>query len=252
QQVALAQKPYTAEDVSQAEAAVRGAQAAVALAAKPFTSEDAQTAAAGVAQAQAAVDLVQTQIDDATVTAPADGVIAKKLQNAGDMAAPAPPVVVLASTQWGVAVQVAEDAIAQVKQGTTVRMTAAAFPEQPFSGTITAISPVIDPQTRTFTVKVEPTGSTPDVRGGMSTRIDVPAAVHNGVPLVPKTAVVSKDGKSLVFTVDAGQAHAVPVTLGLSDDKSAEIVAGLQLGETIVIAGQDRLQDQDPVQVQES
>src|SRR5207245_1979671 len=99
----------------QAEAAVRGAEAALALAGAPYTKEDVQAASAVVAQAQAAVDLVQTQINDATVTAPVDGVIARKLLNEGDTTSLSTPIVTISSTTWEVAVQVAEDSIGRIR-----------------------------------------------------------------------------------------------------------------------------------------
>ncbi len=249
QQLALAQQPYTAQDLGQAAAGVRAAQAQRDLAARPYTAEDLQTAQAGVAQAQAAVDLVQTQLDNTHVTAPVDGSIAKKLANEGDMVSPTAPIVSVTSTAWEIAVQVAEDAISQIHEGEPVQMIAAAFPDKPFSGKVTNIAPIIDSQTRTFTVKVEPSGTLPAVRGGMSTRIDIPSVVHSNVLVVPKGAVVQKDNQNIAFTVDAGRAHLVQVKLGLTNDTSSEIVSGLSEGQSVVIQGQDNLTEGDPVNV---
>ncbi|MHB8620441.1 MAG: efflux RND transporter periplasmic adaptor subunit [Chloroflexota bacterium] len=250
QQLNLARAPYTAQDIGQAQAAVNGAAAAVALAQRPYTKQDAQVAAAGVAQAQAAVDLVQTQLADAAVTAPVGGIIAKKMANQGDMASPTSPLVSITSTSWEADVHVAEDSIGQVHRGEKVNMVAAAYPTQPFRGTISTIAPLVDSQTRTFTVKIVPTGSTPRLRGGMSTRIEIPTAVHDGVLLVPKAAVIQKDGRTVVFVVAGGKAYATAVRLGLSDGASTEIVAGLAADQRVVVQGQDNLNDGDPVRVQ--
>ncbi len=247
-----AQRPGSDQDLAQANAGVRAAEAALVLAGKPYTAQDAQAAAAGVAQAQAAIDLVQTQIDDTKVTAPVEGVVARKLVNEGDTVSTGSPLVAIASSQWEVAVQVAEQAIGQVRLGEPVRMTAAAFPDKPFNGVISSIAPLIDSQTRTFTVKAEPRGDTPDVRGGMSTRIDIPAAVHTNVALLPKGALVLKNGQEVAFTVQEGRAHAAPVKTGIADDRNVEILAGLQPGDSVVVVGQNLLEDRDPVTVEAS
>ena len=250
QQLALAQKPYSPADLAQAQSAVNGAQAGVALAARPYTDNDEAQAAAGVAQAQAAVDLVQSQIDDSTIKAPVDGLVSRKLVAEGDQAAVGSPLVTIAATQWEIVVQVSEQAIGQIHEGQQVQMTASAFPDKPFAGSITAIAPVIDAQTRTFTVKITPSGDIPSLRGGMSTRVDVPTVEHANAVLAPRSAIVNKDGQAEMFTVQDGKARALPVTTGLADDTSIEILKGATVGDAVVVTGQERLNDQDPVTIQ--
>jgi RND family efflux transporter MFP subunit len=154
------------------------------------------------------------------------------------MVNPTTPLVVVASTSWEVSVQIAEEAAGQVRQGDVVRMTASAFPDQPFTGRVTIVAPLVDAQARTLTVKVEPSGSTPPVRGGMSTRIDIPTSVHGDVLLVPKGAVLSTAGQSFLFTVEGGRAHALPIKVGASDYESVEVLAGLDPGVVVITSGQ--------------
>jgi multidrug efflux pump subunit AcrA (membrane-fusion protein) len=68
--------------------------------------------------------------------------------------------------------------------------------------------------------------------------------------LVPKAAVRSLDGRSVVFVVKEDRAERRAVTVGLENGDQVEVLAGVTAGERVVVEGPQTLKDGDKVKVQ--
>ena len=122
-----------------------------------------------------------------------------------------------------------------VRVGQAVRIQGA--PGQPeVEGTISYITPVIDPLTRTATARVVLRNSDGVWRPGAFVTGHVLEPVS--VPLaVPREALQTLDGRSVLFTESAGRIEARPVTLGRSGRTTVEITSGLDPGTRYAHAG---------------
>jgi membrane fusion protein (multidrug efflux system) len=265
----------TDEDVRQARAAVAQAQQALIKAQRPggdadlagqqsvvdqmvaqlqskqaaYTDADLQAAVAGVAQAEAAVSLAQANLDQTTVVAPFDGVVASRALTPGAFATPQSPIMVLASSGVEVHVTVEESRVAQVHQGLDVNLTLPAYPGETFPAKVVTLAPAGDTRAHTFDAKIVPTNQDPRLLPGMFAQVQVIAAQKPDAILVPREAVVQQGTQPIVFVNNNGKASQRPVQIGMSDNTSIEIVSGLAPGEQVVVVGQNGLRDGAAIQV---
>ena len=74
-------------------------------------------------------------------------------------------------------------------------------------------------------------------------RAEIVLDSRQDVPVIPTDAVVNRGGKWVVFVVEAQRAQLREVELGLVSEETIEILGGLNVGEKVVVTGQDTLQD---------
>ncbi|WP_372845961.1 efflux RND transporter periplasmic adaptor subunit [Pontiella sp.] len=104
-------------------------------------------------------------------------------------------------------------------------------------GTIRYISPIIAPETRTFTARCILTGARADFTPGAYVRARIDTESVQAEVAVPSEAVQTIEGEAIVFVPSADGFVTAPVQLGLSDGRSVEIKRGLQPGQKYVAAG---------------
>ena len=125
-----------------AEAQRRAAEEAVSKVRRLARPEEIDAARARLDQAQAAADLLAKTIADCTVVAPAGGIVTHKAVEAGELVTPGATVVTLADLDSVyVMLYVTELEIGRIKLGGEVEVRIDAFPDKPFPGKITYISP---------------------------------------------------------------------------------------------------------------
>lgn len=167
---------------------------------------------AEVNRLNAALELATSNLSNAAITAPADGVIVKKSISPGEMAQPGSPILTLVNMDSVmVELSVADNQISQIKTGSAVSVKVHNVPDQTFAGTVVFVSPVSNPNSNTFPVKVKVDNKDGLLFAGMVAEVSLDGAQDGRLEL-PKSAVVQKDGKEFVFTVDNGTARLVEVT----------------------------------------
>ena len=208
QALVKAQRPGADTDLAQQQAVVDQMVAQLASRQDAYTDSDLQAAVAGVAQSEAAVALAQANLDQTTVVAPFDGVVASKALVPGAFATPQSPIMALASGAVEVHVTVEEARLGQVQPGLGVNLSVPAYPGVTFPATIVSVAPAGDTRAHTFDAKIVPT--TPDQRllPGMFAQVQVVAQQKSDAVLVPKEAVVQQGNSQVVFVNDNGQAPA--------------------------------------------
>lgn len=115
------------------------------------------------------------------------------------------------------------------------------------AGTVRSVEPVLSTRTRTAVVAVDlPAGA---ARAGMFAAGEIAAGDPTPALAVPASAVVVRDGRSLVFVVDGATARERRVATGRRRDGLVEIADGLAASERIVESGGAFLADGDRVAV---
>ncbi|TSE32369.1 Multidrug resistance protein MdtA [Tepidimonas thermarum] len=218
---------------------------------------DESRAAVQVAQAQ--VDLAQARLARMRIVAPFDGVAGLRLVDVGDYVREGADLVRLEDTaQLRVEFRVPERYQAQVRRGQGVELRADALPGQTFAATVDTVDPLVDAEGRALRVRAVLTpGRDAPLRPGMFVRVGLVLGVTEGALLVPEEAIVPLGGQTLVFRVEreAGAegpavARRVPVRLGVRQQGRVQVLDGLRPGDTVVVAGQQRLQgDAVPVRI---
>lgn len=106
----------------------------------------------------------------------------------------------------------------------------------PFSGTVSRVSPQVDPASRTFTVEVLIPNPDGLLKPGAFASASIILPNEKPAASVPINAVTSFAGIHKVFTIKDGKAFENRVTLGDRDEKTIIITAGLKPGERIILA----------------
>jgi membrane fusion protein (multidrug efflux system) len=109
-------------------------------------------------------------------------------------------------------------------------------------GKITLVSPTIDPQTGTIKISVEIPQYPAGTRPGDFAQVFVITEQRPDALLIPREAVLSEKGEDVVYVAKDGSAERRAVRLGLSNSQDAEIQAGVEVGESVVVKGQRSLQ----------
>ena len=243
-------------DVSSAEAALVNAQGTEARQAKllkdgwtPKATYDGalhnlQAAEARLKAAKANLDLTRDQLNYTTLRADFDGVITAVGAEAGQNVNAGQMVVKLARPDDKDGVfNIAETALTEI--GTTqidVVVWPLSNPELAVEGVVREVSPVADPVTRTYTVKVTLKNPPPQLRFGMSIggRLKGQAALAVALPL---SALFEKDGSPAVWVLDqqSSSLNLRPITVARYEANAAVVASGLVKGDIVVTAGVNTL-----------
>ena len=236
-----ANRSATAQELDEAVAALRGAEARAASA-----EARAKSAAAALEGARAASDAAQTIETFAQIAAPFDGVVTEKLIEAGNMAAPGTPLLrVEDEREFRLDVRVDASRVTHVTPGLVVPValdTGAADGPLTINGSVTEVSRAVDADTRAFLVKIA-LPAAGGVRSGMFGRATFRGGSRR-VLAVPATAVVRRGQITSVFVVDRDVAR-----MRLVDVSGTEVLAGLSEGETVIVAPPPSIADGRRVRV---
>ena len=195
-------------------------------------------------QAQQSLEYAQEQLDEATITAPLDGVIAKIYAEEGDVIPPptmASQVIIhlVDLTTIELNVEVDEIDIPDVKPGQRAIIDVDALPDVEFEGEVFTISPVAKEEAGVILYEVKVGFNVPEgsgLRVGMSAEADIVLVDRSNVLLVPSRAITEdSEGNPVVMVVVNEQTEERPVVIGVSDGFDTEIVSGLSEGEVVVI-----------------
>jgi len=199
--------------------------------------------------AQAQLDEARAQLTAATdqvhlteLRAGADGIIASRLAEAGQVVSQAQPVYALVRDDRRDAVfDVHEWALANVEFDKGLAVSLAGDPAVTANGTVRLVSPAVDPATLTVQIRFGLADPPPAMALGSPVNGIGPLKPHSAV-LLPWQAVFARDGKPAVWVVDAsaGTVSLQPVTIDRYTSESIA-VTGLDSGLTIVSAGAQML-----------
>ncbi len=242
----------TGADLAAARSGVDQARAGLEKALQPYSDGDLAGVQAGISQASAAADLARIALDDTTIRAPFEGVVAAVLVEVGGLVNPGVPVVSLVANDIEVALTVDEARLNEIKAGIPAELTVGAYPGRVFKARVASVAPTGDARTHTFEIKVRAEDPERLLKPGMYAAVTIVTAQKDGALLVPAQAMATtNDGKPAVLVIRDNKATLRPVTTGLTSAESVEIVEGLTRGEQVVVVGQSQVRDGQAVVVKE-
>ncbi|WP_319776864.1 efflux RND transporter periplasmic adaptor subunit [Maridesulfovibrio sp.] len=219
-------KVATQDELDRVEANYLKAKAALAQA-----GDGLDAASAGVRQARKGVEAAHINLSYTIISAPADGEVAKRMVEPGDLAFPGKPLMLI---QTGGTLRlealVRESVIGQVRVGQKFAVDIEALGEGA-EAVVEEVVPSADPLTRTFLVKagIDPL---PGLYPGMFGRLLIPVAKKQ-VVLVPARAVSRVGQLQTVLVQSGGNWELVYVRSGASHGDKLEILSGLRGNETV-------------------
>lgn len=211
---------------------------------------------AQVKQAEAAVLSTKSHYRDATVTAPIQGIIAKKYYENGDMANLATPLVkIVQMDRVKIMVDVTEEDLGRVAVGQEAHITVRSFMNRVFQGTVRKISPVLDPVTRMAEIEILVDNRDGKLKPGMYADVEIITGILDNVIIVPRHATIesntmeSSEGKDHVVTnfyvykVSDGIARQIKLDVQYINHRHIAVHSILSVGDTLVVSGQNNLRD---------
>lgn len=245
-----------ASQLQSAEASLELARANLRRARELFDSKtisraELDAAEAAMKQAAAQRDNVQAVMAKKILRAPFTGRLGIRLISPGEFLSKGDPVVSLQSFDPIYAeFSLPQQDLSSLHEGLTVRVETDAWPEDVFTGEITALNPQVDVTTRTL--RLQATLPNPDgrLRAGMFCEVEVVLPEAQSVLIVPGTAVLSSTSGDTVFVVEPGSEEAGAlvakqrrVRTGDARGGFVSITSGVVEGEKVVMAGAFKLRD---------
>ena len=196
--------------------------------------EEIRNRQALVAQRRSELALARQQLGDTAVYAPLDGIVQQKRASVGEyLAAGAPVVDIVRMNPLRLQAEVPERDAATVRFGQSVRVTVAGDANV-YLGQIKRLSPVITAQNRMLMVEadVQNNGS---LRPGSFAKAEIVTNDAKMAVTVPNNSIVTFAGIEKVIVVQNGKALEKPVTTGRRNGDWTEIVAGLNIGDQVIV-----------------
>jgi len=216
-----------------------------------------------VTQARAAFASTQSQLNEAKIVAPISGIIGKRYVEAGDMAAPAIPLVsIVKMDRVKIVFEATEENLGKLRVGQETEITVRSYPDTTFIGKVKKISPILDPVTRMAVIEVLIPNPDHLLKPGMFAEAKVTIGNLQDVLVIPRYAVVENtyliqvEGKDqvvknyFIFVVnDSDYVEQRKLSVDYVNHVQITVRDGVKLGERFVVSGMNNLRDGVPVLV---
>ncbi|WP_123072087.1 efflux RND transporter periplasmic adaptor subunit [Massilia aurea] len=209
-----------------------------------------KAAQANVDAARAGLRGQSNQSNYASLAADADGVVTAIEAEVGQVVQPGSPVVRVARTvEKEVVIGIPEDKVGQLRAAGDVTVRLWANEAVAIPGKIREVSPMADPATRTYTVKVA-IPENAEVRLGMTATVELATGGNGAAGLrLPLTALVQHKGASSVWIVENGAVKLVPVQVVGQVRNDVLVTGQVAAGQNVVTAGVNLLRNGQKVRI---
>jgi membrane fusion protein, multidrug efflux system len=200
--------------------------------------------------AQAAVALVEAKLAKTEIKAPFSGLIGLRVVSVGDYVKEGADLVNLESIDpLKVDFRVPETFLRQVQVGQAIEVALDALPGKAYDGKVIALNPLVDAAGRAIVIRAQVKNQDAALRPGMFARVKLITRAERDALVLPEEALVPQGTDQFVFRIVDGKATRVKVETGQRRDGKVEVVRGVDKGDVVVTAGQQRLRDGAPVRV---
>ncbi|WP_071161814.1 efflux RND transporter periplasmic adaptor subunit [Halodesulfovibrio aestuarii] len=186
----------------------------------------------------------EVQFEHGIVVSPVSGVVNKVNVDPGEYVSQGNSIATIVNVdQIKITVNVPEMDIRYLSKGQTAPVMFDAYPNEKWSGVVDFVAWKADSATRTFPVRIIVKNTDGRIRPGMIARASFVRRSLRDIVSVPLFSVIDKGGERIAFIEKDGVAEARTVTLGVIDGDRVQILAGLNVGENLIIAGQREVED---------
>jgi RND family efflux transporter MFP subunit len=210
-----------------------------------------EVARARVESARTDLGSAEQLVAELEVRAPSAGIVGARYVEPGEHVQANAKLFTLINTDELYAVcALPEGDAARVPLGAAVEVTVEAISATPFKGRVALISPVIDPQAGTVTVKSLLSNGNRRLKPGMFARVRIVVGSPQRVVTIPESAISQKNGDAgRVFAVVNGRAFVKEIALGNERNGLFVVLEGLKGGEALIDAPSPILREGEEVEV---
>jgi RND family efflux transporter MFP subunit len=223
------------------------------------TQQEFDNAQTGFERAQAQVEALESQLEEiedmlayATVQSPIDGFVVEKRSEAGALAAPGQPLLVVETLdEMKAVVQVPAESINRFSMGDSVTVEVGAAGNVTRQGVVSQINPAGHYASRQFEVQVQiaRNGDGGTIKSGMYAQVLHQTGTRSALT-VPRQALVQRGQLTGLYTVANDQALLRWVRTGAQMGDRVEVLSGLRPGEPYIVNAQQRILDGQRVRVE--
>ena len=216
---------------------------AVELAQKNFVSAQARDeAGANLQVVDARLALARARLEKSSILAPFSGIVGLRNVAPGDFVKDGAELVTLEDTSsMKVDLRLPERVIGRLRRGQVLEVSVEALPGRTFKASIDALDATVDANGRSILVRGRIPNTDEILRAGMFARAQVVLGERTEAVLVPEESIVPQGPDLFVWRVSEGKASKIKIRAGVRRDAQVEILEGLASGDSLVIAGQLKL-----------
>ena len=215
-----------------------------------LTSYDAQQSRLKLAQAQveqreASLKSAKIRLSYTVLVASKPGFTGERYVDEGSLLTPSAPIIaVIGIDTVIVRTTVIERDYGRIQVGQSTDVEVDAFPDKRFTGQVARLAPMLQEASRVAQMEIEVINDSLLLKPGMFTRVNVTLNEKDSTQIVPRQAIVSRNGAHGVFMVDASESTAqyFPIQEGIVTSEYTEIISP-QLEGLVVTLGQHLLED---------
>jgi len=243
----------TQEQLDNARTNADSLQAKIALAQSQVVSADTR------------IQEAQQAVDNCTIRAPYAGIVVSKDAQVGEMVSPVSAgggftrtgiATIVDMNSNEIEVDVNESYISRVQDGQPVIAILDAYPDWEIPSRVRTIIPSADRQKATVKVRISFLKLDPRILPDMGIKVTFlgaeqkrAAGADAATVLIPQSAVHDENGKKIIFLVKDDKTERRAVTLGGSRGSDTEVIAGVSVGDTVVVKGPENLRDVQSVAI---
>lgn len=208
---------------------------------------DVDLASKAVEASRARVRVLSEQESYLKLSAPFDGLITERNAHEGSYLGPpsgASPVPVLRLQEVAklrLTVAVPEAAAGEVPMGKKVSFHVAAYPGEPFGGTIARSAGAVEQRTRTLPVELDVENSSGRLTPGMFAEVLWPMERSKPSLVVPASSIAVTTERMFVVRIKGGVAEWVDVKPGLTVGDRVEVFGDVAEGDPVAVRGTDEI-----------
>lgn len=209
--------------------------------------QDVDRARSEADQLSALIAGQESRIDSLVLRSPTAGIVLRQDGEVGEIAEPGAvlfwvgrprPLIVVA--------EVNEEDIPRVAPGQRTLLRADAFPARSLEATVDSITPMGDPTTKTYRVRLALPADTP-LRIGMTVEINIVVNVSEDALLVPVTAL---SGDTLYLVGPDGRARRRDIEVGIRGEVNAEVLSGIAPEDLVILSYPEGLREEQRVRAE--
>lgn len=208
---------------------------------------------ATVENVKAKLKRYRKSLSDTLIVSPLDGVVSERMVSEGEYVKVGTNLLKIVDIDpLKLSFALPEKFSGQLKIGQMVEVETKAYPGEIFKGNVYYISPKVNLNTRTFEVKAKLKNPNYQLKPGFFVDVKLFLDVNERAMVVPEGAVIMREGRYVVLTVQEGTIAIKPVTPGKRFDGKVEIIDGVDEDDRIVVSGLSDLVEGSQVNVVEN
>ncbi|MEA3365102.1 MAG: efflux RND transporter periplasmic adaptor subunit [Candidatus Hydrogenedentes bacterium] len=206
---------------------------------------------AEIQRLESELGILRDDLSNTDITAPVDSVLLEKyIEDSRVLQAGTPLMRLGEMTTIEIESDILSEEVTRISVGDPVEISGKALGDQTLMGEVTRIYPsgfekisALGIEQQRVRILIGFDNNQVRLRPGTSVDIRVITQQHENVVAVPERATFKRNGGWAVFKVNNGRAKLTPVTIGLKNDEWAEIIEGVQPGDTIITERKNDLED---------